>query len=81
MDDIMSKLRGWPAPLRDKALSNELVDVEAINVPASITEFKDPGLDSYGVLIPAKPCTTFAYAAYLPPGLHQFLIYIPEVVV
>ena len=81
MDDIMSKLRGWPAPLRDKALSNELVDVEAINVPASITEFKDAGLDSYGVLIPTKPCSAFAYAAYLPPGLHQFLIYIPEILV
>lgn len=25
-----------------------------------------------------KPCLTFVYAAYLQPGLHQFLIYCPK---
>ena len=28
-------------------------------------------------MIEDTPCGSFAYAAYLPPGLHQFLIYIP----
>lgn len=25
-----------------------------------------------------KECTTFIYAAYLPPGMHQFIIYCPK---
>jgi hypothetical protein len=78
MPEIQEKLRGWQAPLKDKVLNNELADVEAINVPDHIRTY---GVDR--VLTPnikhnwTLPCSTFAYAAFLPPGLHQFLIYVP----
>ena len=31
--------------------------------------------------MPVAPCSSFVYGAYLAPGLHQFLIYIPERVI
>jgi hypothetical protein len=31
----------------------------------------------FGKEVPEPPCSSFAYAAYLQPGLHQFLIYVP----
>ena len=56
---------------------NDLVDVQAVNVPQYVADYKDPGLAASGRPMEAAPCSSFAYAAYLPPGLHQFLIYIP----
>jgi len=78
MPEIIEKLRGWQGPLKDKVLNNELVDVEAINVPDNIRTYRvstvlTPNIKHKWHL----PCSTFAYAAYLPPGLHQFLIYVP----
>ena len=71
MDEIITRLRGWQIPLKDKALNNELVDVEAINVPDSINNHQDPGYDiENGALLPIKPLSSFAYATFLPPGLH-----------
>ena len=77
MEDIGKRMRGWAAPLKHKALFNDLVDVQAVNVPQYVADYKDPGLDAFGRPMPEPPCSSFAYAAYLPPGLHQFLIYIP----
>ena len=81
MDDIGKRLRGWAAPLKHKALFNDLVDVQAVNVPQYVADYKDPviveGVATSGRPMQAAPCSSFAYAAYLPPGLHQFLIYIP----
>jgi hypothetical protein len=32
-------MRGWEAPLKDKTLNNDMVDVEAINMPSDIKNF------------------------------------------
>jgi hypothetical protein len=78
MPDLHEKLRGWQAPLKDKTLNNALADVEAINVPEHIRTFRvEPALTPNIKNKWHLPCSTFAYAAFLPPGLHQFLIYVP----
>ena len=43
MQEIVEKMRGWAAPLKDKVLNNQQVDVEAINVPNFVRHYKDPG--------------------------------------
>ena len=52
----------------DKALKNEAMDVMNINLPESIKQKDTEQRDHL----------TFVYAAYLPPGLHTFLIYDPK---
>ena len=47
LGEIWRCMRGWALPLVDKTLKNDLVDVEAINFPSSIKNFKDPGVDKY----------------------------------
>ena len=77
IDVVTKRMRGWAAPLRHKTLFNELVDVHAVNVPEFLKDYKDPGCDLFGRPVAVSPCSSFVYATYLPPGLHQFLIYIP----
>lgn len=45
MQEIVEKMRGWAAPLKDKVLHNQQADVEAINVPDFVRYYKDPGFD------------------------------------
>jgi hypothetical protein len=47
MQEIVEKMRGWAAPLKDKVLNNQQVDVEAINVPNFVRHYKEPGLVEY----------------------------------
>ena len=85
MEGIEDKMRGWARPLRDKALNNQLVHMLPINLPDFVRYYKEPGVmknfkygeECEGRLRPVPPCSSFAYGAYLAPGLHQFLIYIP----
>jgi len=81
MEEIENKMRGWAKPLKDKALNNELVHMLTINIPDFVRYYKEPGVDAVGNLMAVAPCSSFAYGAYLAPGLHQFLIYIPERVI
>ena len=46
LKDIYRCMRGWATPLKDKTMKNELVDVEAINVPSYIKNYKEPGIDA-----------------------------------
>jgi len=79
LNDIYKCMRGWATPLKDKTMKNELVDVEAINFPSFIKNYKEPGLDhNTNHQQVAQPCTSFVYSAFVSPGHHQFLIYIPE---
>ena len=45
LKDIYRCMRGWATPLKDKTMKNELVDVEPINVPSYIKNYKEPGID------------------------------------
>jgi hypothetical protein len=77
--DIYRCMRGWPTPLKDKTMKNELVDVEPINFPSYIKNYKEPGIDKgtqHQQVV--QPCSSFIYSAFVAPGHHQFLIYIPE---
>jgi hypothetical protein len=49
--------------------------VHTINMPEGYNKHKLP--DEKGKLPPDPECTTFVYAGYLKPGLHQFIIYCP----
>lgn len=64
--DIDGKFAGWSHVLSDMALHNELTDVRAINRP-----------DVAAYNVEAKEWFTFA--AFLPPGYHQVLIYDPKI--
>jgi hypothetical protein len=44
---IYGKMRGWATPLQDKTMKNELVDVEPINYPSYIKNYKEPGFDKW----------------------------------
>ena len=76
MQECLDQFSGWESVLADYVLRNELNDVETVNFPKRIDEFQ-PEWDNQGKVTNIKECTTFVYAAYLPPGLHQFLIYDP----
>lgn len=56
--------------MRDKCLNNGIDDVHLVNMPADIKDWTEKDKK-------AHPCSTFVFAAYLPPGLHQFAIYCP----
>jgi hypothetical protein len=91
-DQHVQYLMGWQKELIvDKCLRNEVQDVLLVNFPSDLrprppveinlndsasmespmTKIEDPTPKN-------KQCSTFVYAAYLPPGLHQFLIYCPK---
>lgn len=78
IEEIENKMRGWAKPLKDKAVHNQLVHMLTINIPDFVKYYKEPGVDAEGNLKAVAPCSSFAYGAYLAPGLHQLLIYIPE---
>ena len=46
----------------------------AVNFPQNLSNLKDSPILS-------PPCSNWVYAAYLPPGKHNFLIYVPERVI
>ena len=69
--DCLPFFEGWEKILYDKCFNNEAMDVATINVPHEVVSaFK-------ARKGPAKKCSTFAYATFLPPGRHQLLIYCP----
>lgn len=80
LEDIQKRINGWAFPLIDKTFHNDLTDVKAINFPKSIKEYENFGTNSnsWG---PIKTCSSFVYSAFLKPGHHQFMIYIPERVI
>jgi hypothetical protein len=65
-------LENWEGIIQDKCFRNEITDVDSINVPdlKSTTGHSSSGK--------GKNCEVFAFAAFLPPGVHQFLIYCPK---
>lgn len=72
-------MRGWSIPLKDKTLKNDVVDVEPINFPTYIQNYKDTGVDQVSKQWkPDKQCSFFVYSAFVAPGNHSFLIYIPK---
>lgn len=52
----------------DKVKNNQITDVCEINMPEGYDIVKKP--DEFDKFQPDPDCTTFAYAAYLKPGLH-----------
>jgi hypothetical protein len=65
----------WQLILQEMVKKNEVTDFELVNYGREIADFKprDDGRVNF-----VKPCTAFVYAANLPPGLHQILIYCPK---
>lgn len=62
--NINDRIDGWNELLNDKVNNNELVDVTSINQPNLMDgyiQYKD----------------IYCYAAFLPPGYHQMIIYDP----
>ena len=56
---------GWNTIIHDKVANNTVTDVTTINMPADLQN-KVP-----------EEGPVFMYAAWLPPGVHNFLIYCP----
>ena len=56
--------------MHDKCKKNTCEDIEVINMRDGYTKTNEPPQ--------LKECNTFVYAAFLPPGMHQFLIYCPK---
>jgi len=72
MQDILDMSQGWQAVMLDKCFNNEVTGVEVVNMPYEVKNWKEPKLPEKarpGDKIPYQPCSTFVYAAYLPPGL------------
>ena len=67
-EKLQFKINGWNKVLVDKCLKNELEDVKRINFPERIC---NPGFNE----LKSEQIKIWAYAAYLAPGLHQFIIY------
>ena len=70
LEEILRCMRGWAIPLVDKTLNNDLVDVEAINVPIYIKNYKDPGTDKNRNWNPVQPCSSYVYSDFVGPGHH-----------
>jgi len=58
----------------EKTMKNQAQDVCHINFPTGINVQK---FDEFGRPVETSDCTNYVYAAYLPPGRHQFIIYCP----
>lgn len=90
-DESVESMKGWHRQLMiDKCLNNETTDMAVINMPRFIDQLREQKLQmrsSEGTTSPYRlhddtginqDCKTFVYAAYLPPGMHQFIIYCPK---
>ena len=77
-------MAGWKRVMYDKCKKNEITDVQTINmsenydvdpidVKARRIQRRQPNCAQGGDC----DCETFVYAAYLAPGLHQFVVYCP----
>ena len=86
VEDCLDFYRGWEPILDDKCRSNTVTDIQNINIPESFEAStplnrslsKFPKYHSSRAKKPKEPeCRTYVYAAYLPPGLHQFIIFDP----
>ena len=60
--------------MHDRCKNNQVTDVATVNMPEGYDRDR---INERGARLPDAACTTFVYAAYLPPGLHQFIIYCP----
>ena len=73
----------WERILYDKCMDNTVQDIQLINMPPYFgadmkeDERKLINLTQNVWTAPAAQPMTFVYAAYLPPGRHQLLIYCP----
>lgn len=77
MQDILDALKGWQRVLQDKCLKNELTEMHLVNLPDALVKWKER-MDAKGKILIEEDCSTFVYAEYLPPGLHQLIIYCPK---
>ena len=64
---MQTYLQGWETVLNDKCCNNTIQDVLNINLPYDLNKKQE---------VPQE-CKSFIYAAYLPPGLHQLVLYCP----
>lgn len=65
--DILKMFGDWQFIMQEMVSKNEVTDLELVNLGREISDFK---VNGEGRTINVKPCTTFVYAAYLPPGPH-----------
>ena len=90
-DESIEYLKGWHRKLLiDKCFNNETNDMALINIPQFVDHTEQLKLKMQMSQEPESPvkhpdgsdidedCKTFVYGAYLPPGLHQFIIYCPK---
>ena len=63
--DTKNYLKDWGRIMEDKFNNNQVQEIMKVNMPDKIKEAGD------------QRCSLYVYAAYLPPGLHGFLIYCP----
>ena len=66
MPELEKKLRGWHQILHDKSLKNSITGAQEVNWPKDMAK-----------AIKDERTIPFVYTAFLPPGLHQILIYCP----
>ena len=72
--ECLNFFEGWNKQvLEDKCKNNQAMETVCVNYPES-SKKKSKCCHGHG----PKECNTYAYAAYLPPGLHHFLIYCPK---
>lgn len=77
--DVTACMAGYQSVLLDKWYKNEVTDIQLINEPPDakhwdLTEARRRAKASGSV---SAPRTEFVFAAYVPPGIHHFLIYCP----
>ena len=63
---MLDRLKGWHKILDDKCNRNDIIDILTLNQPTCISQRSQPPINSL-----------YSFAAFLPPGLHSFLIYDP----
>lgn len=61
--EIKHLIKGWSLPLVDKIQHNQLTDVMNVNLPKYFDE---------------AAFSSFVFAEFMPPGLHQKLIHCPQ---
>ena len=89
-DECIPFMKNWDKGLiQDKCLRNQAIDITTVNFPDHFearrlvemnqaTKEQEVLAKRFSELKKvSSTCSTYVYAAYLPPGLHQFLIYCP----